>query len=457
MQSSKILGAGNIGGKVKRLKPFSFVSFLTSLAFLLTLCGCQSSGGFHDMAFVKQAQKGIRGIRNALEEYKIDHGTYPGPDCDLGTALTPYVSKTMYSEGKGATEFTRAVLAAQNNFNQVGNATSGCSRIRDIRVKEAYARIVESLKSYERVLGGVDEDILPVGVEIAKLQNLIDELDPAGTKTLNKTVLIETAGRIIAVTELLAETGEEEGVKHLHNIKSTFQWYKANLEGKKLEEEIERYSPETEIVALKEVVAESSVVELEELVNSYCELESARDYYDFLMAVHADLDRALQVASMLDESMVEAKTAAVVVQAQANLHRMADAIRDHRREEGTFPEAGTDIDSILHPYFVEETMSGERIDRWEDALDWFSEGPTYTTEDCKVNFEIRARVSNEPRTHIAGKVEVQNQWTKIVGVFSEPPVYQTPDSSRTYFLKGRAKDSGLTWVTERPPVAGGKG
>jgi hypothetical protein len=457
MQVGKILGAGNIRREVKRLKLFSFICFLPSLFLLLTLCGCQSSGGFHDLAFVKQAQKGIRGIRNALEEYKMDYGTYPGPDCDLGAVLRPYLSKTLYSEGKGATEFTRAVLAAQNNLNQVTNAVSGCSRIRDIRVKEAYTRIQESLKSYEGVLAGMDQDILPVGAEIEKLKISIDGLNPTGTKSLNKTLLIEVAGKIIEATDLLAQTGAEDEVKHLANIKSTFQWYKANLQGETLDEEVERYSPETEIVALKKVAPESSIVELEELVNSYCRLESARDYCDFLMAMQVDIDRGMQLVAMLDESIADAKKAAVVVQAQAALHKMADAIRDHRRKEGRFPEADVDIDLMLHPYFVETTMSGERIDRWEKVLNWFSEGPTYKTEDARVSFEISARVNNQAQTRISGKVDVQNQWPKIVELFSGPPVYETPDSSYTYFLKVRAKDSGLTWVTERPPVVARKG
>ncbi|MBI4723044.1 MAG: hypothetical protein HY769_08650 [Candidatus Stahlbacteria bacterium] len=227
---------------------------------LLSFYGCQEAGGVRDIALLRQAQRELKTIRNALEEYKIDHNTYPAEGSNLDIVLAPYISKIIYSEGKDMPIYTKATLSAK--------------------------------------------------------------------------------------------------------------------------------------------------------------------------------------------AKGEASPFAIIVQSQSILHRMADAIGDYRREKGKFPESNVDIDSILHPYFIETTMSGQQIDRWQEALKWFSSKPIYKTQNPDVEFELEATVN---KTLIISKMRVLNQWSEIISTFADNSVvYTTSNPTATYFLKSRARDSGLTWVTERP-------
>ncbi len=439
-------------------------------AFLIFM-GCESGGGVQDIALVKQAKREIRRIRNALEEYKLDYGAYPAQGSNLKVKLAPYLSKLFYSGGEETAEYTRSVLGAQNNLNQIRNALSGCNMIKDPEVKEIFNNIQESIKLHEAVLNGKDEEISSVSSGLSKLQEAIEGLEVQELKSSRRDSLIEVIARIIETVNSLipdthlymsrdgsqspVETGREgEELEHLENIKNTFRWYEADMLGKKLAEKKELYSPQGELVALKEKgdsVYLMRILPLQKLIDSYYELGSGMDYCDFLLATQKDIGRASKLVSMLDAKMPEAEESGVIVQAEATLRRMADAIRDYRKEKGEFPKRDTNIDSILHPYFVETTMSGECIDRWSDALSWFHSGPVYKTNDPRVNFTLEAQVNNEVHTPVMVKARIENKWDEVIGAFSEAPIYETPDSTQVYFVKARAKDSGLTWVTERPP------
>lgn len=436
-----------------RSKKFSIFYFLFSIFWLLA-SGCESGGGVQDIALVKQAKREIRRIRNALEEYKLDYGAYPAQGSDLKVKLAPYLSKLFYSGGEETSEHTRIVLGAQNNLNQIRNALSGCNMIKDPEVKEIFSNIQESIRLHEAVLNGKDEEISSVSSGLSKLQTAIEGLKVQELKSLKRDSLIEVIAQIIETVESLIPDAIGEELEHLENIKNTFRWYEADILGKKLAEEKELYSPQGELVALKEKgdsVYLKQILPLQKLIDSYYELGSGIDYCDFLLATQKDIGRALKLVSMLDAKMSEAKESGIIVQAEATLRQMADAIRDYRREKGEFPKQGTNIDSILHPYFVETMMSDECIDRWSDALSWFHSGPVYKTNDPRVNFTIEAQVNNEVHTPVMVKARIENKWDEIIGAFSEAPIYETQDSAQAYFIKARAKDSGLTWVTERPP------
>ncbi len=414
--------------------------------------GCQSGGGFQDIALVKQAKGKLRQIRNALEEYKLDYGTYPAEGSDLKVKLAPYLSKLFYFTGEETSEYTRITLGAQNNLNQIRNVLSKCSMIKDPEVKEIFDDIQESLKLHEAVLDGKEEEISSVSTELSKLQKVLDGLKPLELKDLKQDSLVNVASLIIASVETSIPSFQGEALKRLENIKNTFKCYKADLLGKKLNGKKELYSPQGELAALREITDSLSILPLQELIDSYYELKSGIDYCDFLLTIQRDIEeRASKLVSMLDAKMPEAKRAAIVVQAEASLRKMADVIRDHRREKGRFPEQGVNLDSILHPYFVETTMSGEQIDRWVDALSWFNSGPLYKTDNPDMGFMLEAQVNNLARTPIFIKVRIENKWDEVISAFSGLPTYKTPDSTQTYFIKARANDTGLTWVTERPP------
>jgi hypothetical protein len=314
------------------------------------------------------------------------------------------------------------------------------------------------------MLSGKEGKIIPLDQEISTLCALIDSLDIMGKKTTLKDSSLYVVERVIETTDSLIKGAQENILTHLTNIKATFQWYKSNILGKKVKAETELFSPESEydkiklklsspkseFEKIKDQNVDSTILLLGELISFYFSLESTKDYYDFLLTAQENIKKSFNFISKLNKKTEEAKKAALIVQAQASLHRMADAIRDYRRKKGSFPNPNVNIDSLLHPYFIEVTMSGDSIDRWDEALTWFISTPIYKTEDPKTSFTLEAYVNNEARTHIISRVEVQNKWDEITSAFSTPVIYTTPDSSVTYFLKARANDSGQTWITERP-------
>lgn len=423
------------------------------LLFVIAITGCRGGGDFRDIALVKQAKRELRRIRNAIEEYKLDHNCYPGEGADLKIALAPYLCNFIYSEGKDIPSYTSAVLATRNNLDELTNSLSGCARIREAAIESVYARIQESTKIYEQLLAGEPVKPTPLGPDISMLQKLISNLKAAGLKKAVIDSLLKIGTQVTSTIDKLVPGVMGEEIQHLKNIKSTFEWYNSELSGKKQDKTVEHFSPEGELATLQELRSDTAAfLEVKTLLSSYRRLESLGNYYDFLSTLIRDIERSQKILKMFEDKLSEAARASKVVQAQAVLHRMADALRDYRRKAGEFPTADADIESILHPYFVETTMSGEQIDRWQSSLGWLTGVPEYKTHDNVTEFTLTSQASNEARTPISIKLVVQNQWDDIVSVFSTIPAYTTPDSLTTYFIKSRAKDTGGTLVTDRPPV-----
>lgn len=430
--------------------------YIFLLFILLFLFGCQGGGGFQDIAFVKQAQRELRRIRNALEEYKMDNGTYPGEHSDLRFELAPYLSKFIYSEGKAISQYSGIVLGARNNLDQIRTALSACARIQETQIGEIFTHIRDILETYEKILRGKSIEFTSILPEISKMQSAINNLNPATWKKSINDSLIQEGRQIISVTTSLLSDTSIGGSEHLEHIRRTYEWYNSNLIGEKVSKKGEIYSPESEISALIETVDTSNfnvgtLYGVSQLISNYRELEGRSNYCDFLDATMKDLERVKKLVLMLEGKMESAPEAAKIMTAQANLHRMADALKDYRREFKKFPSQDANIDSILHSYFIEVTMSGDTMDRWEETLSWFPEHPVYETRSPEFNFTLKAKAKDSKYTPLLSKVVVQNKWDEVISAFSIPPIYTTLDSTRTYFIKTKARDSGGTWVTDRPP------
>lgn len=88
------------------------IVFLLSLTLLLTLNSCKRKGTFTDIAKKKQASRAIKYIRNALEEYYLDHKTYPRDDACLKDVLAPYMKKVVTSSGDSASRWEKEIEPA---------------------------------------------------------------------------------------------------------------------------------------------------------------------------------------------------------------------------------------------------------------------------------------------------------------------------------------------------------
>jgi type II secretory pathway pseudopilin PulG len=83
------------------------ITIIIGLAFI----GCQQKGTVSDKARIQQADRAIKFIRNALEEYYVDHNTYPADGADLEKVLMPYMPKTATS-GDSITKWEKEIEPA---------------------------------------------------------------------------------------------------------------------------------------------------------------------------------------------------------------------------------------------------------------------------------------------------------------------------------------------------------
>ncbi len=72
---------------------------------VLTINNCKKKGTVTDIARIKQAEKAIIIIRNALEAHYLKHNTYPPQGADLKEVLSPFMQKIKKAEGKFESEW----------------------------------------------------------------------------------------------------------------------------------------------------------------------------------------------------------------------------------------------------------------------------------------------------------------------------------------------------------------
>ena len=82
------------------------------IVIVLTVTNCERKGTITDISRIKHAEKAILHVRNALEEYYIEHNTYPPQGVDLREALARYMPKTMLAEGDSISRWEKDILPA---------------------------------------------------------------------------------------------------------------------------------------------------------------------------------------------------------------------------------------------------------------------------------------------------------------------------------------------------------
>jgi hypothetical protein len=97
-------------GKGVIMKNLIFLVLLIAIA--LTVTNCERKGTITDISRIKQAEKAILHVRNALEEYYIQHNTYPPQGVDLREVLAPYMPKTMLAGGDSISRWEKEIVPA---------------------------------------------------------------------------------------------------------------------------------------------------------------------------------------------------------------------------------------------------------------------------------------------------------------------------------------------------------
>jgi type II secretory pathway pseudopilin PulG len=78
----------------------------------MTVSSCERKGTVSDIARIQQADRAIKLIRNALEEYYIKYNSYPPNNVDLEQILIPYMQKFRTPSGDSISQWEKEIKAA---------------------------------------------------------------------------------------------------------------------------------------------------------------------------------------------------------------------------------------------------------------------------------------------------------------------------------------------------------
>lgn len=444
-----------------------FVILSTGLALL----GCEGKGGYRDVALIAQADRALTRIRNSLEEYYLDHGSYPGEKADLREALSPYFFRVVFLEGD--------VIA--RHFVTITDARNRLAQVRD-RLTEYQAEMEEALSDSGQVAGlkGVLQEIQGTGESYER------ELEErtAGSLPKYRGEFFDRLEEMVAALDLnrmhesLGDSLIVQGDAVISMLREHRKAMEESLEDSLQIEELGSYieaaadawvehrsdtlaggigpvgfPSATEIQAIKEILPEgdSTFLQIEQLVIDYYGVEQQREAIAVFEGSQWKAKRASDLLKDYDKKLRQrAKKASVIVKAQGELKEMGEAIEAYRGETGTYPEDGLALDRFFQEEYVQTMPEGAR--KYVYKVDYLTGPPAYSTSDPTMSFRLDGTVDDESRTSLFCDVKMVNEWDEVVATFSEAPVYVTIDSTITYFVTGRANDSDKTPLSVRPAV-----
>ncbi len=418
------------------------------------IVGCTARGGFHDIAKVRQAKRNLREIRNAIEQYRVDHGQYPPEGSNLKEVLSFYLSKVQSVEGEEVRQHILRVADAKNKINIVRSTLEKCAGIKDENVFNRLKLIEKILRKFENELayGGEIPETLSILKLVKECDSIAKTYHPEKMEIAARESLSTLLPFAVKFVDSLRQIFSNKKVVYdcFDHIYSTFmcfykKWQKESAEGFKV------YPLKQELSLLKKNLKEREVVsKIEQIIELHDHLQKKLKYADLLKSSIASFEAVQKTLKELLNMRENAIKSAKIVLAQATIDKMSDAILEYWRKKGAFPSEKYDIEKIVRPAFVETTMGGKVIDRWEEAISYFTEPPVYVSEDTTRGFVIYG-IFKEGDVKLSRTVRIVNKWDELVSAFKDKKVeYITPDPKKTFFLKARADDSGGTVITDRP-------
>ena len=445
--------------------------FMLIYAFIFIL-GCQSKGTFEDFAHVRQAEKTLTEIRNALEAYKVDHGAYPGPDADLKEVLAFHFSRPIITEHASAPKHTGNIAYAKKRIENMygilqefyGLTLSYLPEEMRGKVDSQLAKVMHCLRKYEAEVDLVPfEDTLKVEDPISIVMDVYDKLNkmaPAEQEATIREALLRRATRLAtyfdsmkSIVDVVTDTTKlEDYRKNMEILHTLFKRRWAELMGKRVEDTI--------TTTLDEAARNLDELQLDSL--TYIEMKTAIDSFRNMEAEYAKWgaikkgwEGMQRLRLLLDQYQQDIRpmvhTSAIMAKARLGLLKIKDEIEDYRRINGRYPPEEM-FDSLRRKAFIEITMGGEVVDYWPEYSIAYAEGPYYELIDTLTQFRVYAYANDPAKSYVYCEVKLKNMWDKVVSTFFKGPIYETPDSTKTYFLKAWANDRGHTLVVARPPT-----
>ncbi len=437
----------------------------------LILSGC-TGGEVRDKALISQAERALTAIRNSLEEYHLDHGSYPGEGADLKALLTPYFLRVVFREGEEIARHVVTVTFAKNKLTQAKELLTEYDTHITIAVKDTVVRsqlqgelatIEEAAAGYSAELEGESAGTAVHYPEEAfrRLRQLIEDLDLERLhSSFNDSIVLygdstisELRGLVGVMEESVEDTSRREELKgYVMAADSSWQEYREKLL-KRQERGESQFSPGAQIDAIRSILPESDTLlpRVENMALNYWRALQQRKAVSDLSGAEWKRKRANDLLREYEYKLKDkAKRALAIVKAQGELKAMAQAIEAYRGAKGNYPEDGVNLERFFLGDFAQ--LMPEETKKNPYTLDHLLGPPTYSTRDPTKNCRLDAVAKDVQKTAVFCEVRMVNEWDKTVSTFSQGPVYATMDSTIAYFMRVKANDYNKTPLATRPAV-----
>ena len=458
--SQEVTGSNPVGSIINTKQGEDMRKVLLIIPLFLIFAGCSEKGGFADQAKIVKAQSTMIKLRNALEEYRIDKGVYPGPNSDWLKLISPYFTKENPIEPEQITSIKLLLLESENIVTQISGVLGELRRKALFADSSLASDIFQILVPIDSILNkmrlevgkGKSQEYPDLALYLSKLDTLLGKIDVEEKKDEYLTAM-ETAkehlhNRIKEGRHLIDSLGlmDETLQGYFNDLDRAVDQFYTLAKG---EDKTLKYEdiPNTDNLIdgiVSRLDKKKNKKEKENLESLRAEITNYKRYLlnieflDYTKQFQKKIPITKQLAKRYREKLrdqtIHAKT---IMHAYDALDKCRVFINLYKSEKGELPTGN------LRQLFEKP----EKEDEFDLVMKHLSSDPVL--ELTNDGYMIKAK--DTEGTEVVFQVRFINRLDEMLKEsFSWGPVYQTIDSTKTFFVKARANDSFKTLVTTRP-------
>lgn len=430
------------------------------LISIVVILGCSEVGGFSDQAKILKAQGTIVKLRNALEEYRFDKGSYPGNKSDWVNLISPYFTKEVVFETKDITDYKMVLMSSDNTISQVTGVITEFRRKSMLADSSLVHNIFVTTTEIDSLLGLLEIEIR-TGRRIdmdnpipyfEKLNNLITNIDINERKKYYMDKIASDRGRIVKSIESLKTTVEgivilDDTTKALvEYLKTSIDTIYSNATKISTTTFSEKGLPNTDI-PLNKVMnlldPKKNILELDLIEKLRSDINNYKNNYwniEFLNYLVNFKKKLPTTMNLLKDFLNKQREQTFFANSVMNVYNYLDKLRllvsYYRSSFGGLPKGDLSV------YFADSLY-------YKDGIHLISSNPSLEIKDG--GYIIKCNARNKENTEVRLIVNyINNLQDLIKESFAATPEYYTSDSTITFFLKAQAKDVLKSIITTRP-------
>ena len=461
--SQEVTGSSPVGSRKYKeryyMKKFLFV------IVLLSLLGCREKGGFSDDAYIVKAQSSMIKIRNALEQYRIDNGSYPAENNKWLEKLKPYFTREVAEEPDEIIRMRLLTMEAGNSITQVSGIYGELRRKALFADSSLAKSVFDVLVPVESVLMKIKNEVQTGNREdykdpiplILKVDSLMKNINVGAKKKEYIEIMISEKNKLKgeidslrSVFSPLIDSGKIDTLdfKKLNTaIDGYFSYTQSKkMEGKQLPSTDEAIDDiEKTFDKKKDKEAIDRFEQLRKEITDYKRVLLNIQFLDYVRVFNKKVPITVQlIKKYLTNMREDVIKANKILYAYEAMDRLRSLLSIYREEHKSLPIGN------LGNYF------GQLIE-YKDIVKNLADHPVLDTLPDNKGYVMKAPALDKERTEVVYKINYRNNLNDIIQKsFAKGPFYSTVDSLHTFFVKARALDSFNSLVTIRPEFIGSK-